>query len=197
MTEDITIQCRPQRDHKFDPPKRQHYTDAGLDLQLDLSPSAPWILRLITGFAAVTHEPNAKLYALAPGEHSAAELGLPPRISPTALRLHLGQGAFVVVRTGWALLFPEGWCGVIHSRSGLGSKFGLVTGFDGVVDARYTGEIQVPLEAKRPWVVEVKHGDRIAQIVPTRTAKHVTMEPVKEFAAASGRGANGFGSTGR
>ena len=63
----------------------------------------------------------------------------------------------------------------------------------GVIDSDYRGEIKVALINNGPHLVEIKPGDRIAQLVPSVGEP----EPVKvEKLAATVRGEGGFGSTG-
>ena len=63
----------------------------------------------------------------------------------------------------------------------------------GVIDSDYRGEIKVALINNGADLVEIKPGDRIAQLVPSVGEP----EPVKVTRLASTkRGVGGFGSTG-
>ena len=64
----------------------------------------------------------------------------------------------------------------------------------GVVDADYTGEIQVVLANNSDKDFKVTAGDRIAQLVlaPVRQAHYVEVEELD----GTDRGEGGFGSTG-
>ena len=82
----------------------------------------------------------------------------------------------------------------VYGRSSWGAKYGITLANGvGVVDSDYRGEIKVALINNGPHLVEIKPGDRIAQLVPSPGEP----EPVKvEKLAATVRGEGGFGSTG-
>ena len=111
----------------------------------------------------------------------------------TAEAFTLSPGENKTIETGTAIDLPEGYVGLIVSRSGLGSKGIRVRNSVGVIDPEYKSDMKVSLEnvSKVPHRFEV--GDRIAQllIVPIATPKFV-----------NGRGPwpkeerGGFGSTG-
>ena len=98
------------------------------------------------------------------------------------------------VKTGVSLEMPEHLAGLIWPRSGLSVKSGIDV-LAGVIDAGYRGEIMVCLYNTSKDVVEIKHGDRIAQII-FQEVPPVTME-VHDTLGSSQRGDNGFGSTGK
>ena len=112
-----------------------------------------------------------------------------------AARLDPGERASV--GTGIAVAIPPGQAGLVLPRSGLAARHGIaVVNAPGLVDAGYRGELRVLLlntDRKEPF--EVAPGDRIAQLVVVR----VENPPVEETAELddTGRGAGGFGSTGR
>ena len=104
-------------------------------------------------------------------------------------------GETVLIKTGLAMAIPEGYAGLIYSRSGLATKKGLAPANKvGVVDADYRGEVMVPLHNHSRVAVEVEHGERIAQMVitPFLTAEYMLAEELDE----TERGEGGFGSTG-
>ena len=82
----------------------------------------------------------------------------------------------------------------VYGRSSWGAKYGITLANGvGVIDSDYRGEIKVALINNGPHLVEIKPGDRIAQLVPSVGEA----EPVKvEALASTKRGAGGFGSTG-
>ena len=82
----------------------------------------------------------------------------------------------------------------VYGRSSWGAKYGITLANGvGVIDSDYRGEIKVALINNGPHLVEIKPGDRIAQLVPSPGEP----EPVKvEQLASTKRGAGGFGSTG-
>lgn len=96
--------------------------------------------------------------------------------------------------TGVHILIPEGYVGLLKSKSGLNVKYGLTS--EGVVDASYTGSIVVKLYNNSGFDYHVRTGDKISQllIMPIETPELVSVE---EFEEETERGANGFGSSGR
>ena len=86
--------------------------------------------------------------------------------------------------------------GLIYARSGLATKFGLApANCVGVIDWDYRGEVIVALHNSSENDFEIKHGERIAQLVlaPVFTPE---VEVVSELSDTA-RGAGGFGSTNR
>ena len=95
-----------------------------------------------------------------------------------------------------AIALPAGYAGFVHPRSGLAARVGLsVVNTPGTIDAGYRGEIRVCLinhDPREP--IELRRGDRIAQLVVQRV-EHVVFTEVAEL-PDSERGAGGYGSTG-
>ena len=90
------------------------------------------------------------------------------------------------------------WCALVLPRSGLGHKKGLVFGNTvGVVDADYEGPCLISAWNRNPGgeAIEVRPGDRIAQLLFTRIARP-QFAIVSAFSASAGRQEGGFGSTG-
>lgn len=102
-----------------------------------------------------------------------------------------GEGR--MVRTGVALALPAGHVGLVADRSSLAKK-GLKTA-GGVIDAGYRGEIQVVVWNLSKESIELKAGDRCAQLLIFPVVFPKAVE-VKVFDSQTGRGAGGFGSTG-
>lgn len=100
----------------------------------------------------------------------------------------------VVYRTGISLEIPDGIVGLIWPRSGLSVKHGLDV-LAGVVDSGYRGEIQVCLLNTSNMWIEIKEGERIAQILFQEIPK-IQLEEVT-LLTSSDRGENGFGSSGK
>jgi dUTP pyrophosphatase len=108
-----------------------------------------------------------------------------------------------------AILIPAGiafrigqpeWCALILPRSGLGHKRGLVLGNTvGVIDADYEGVCLISAWNRNPAqtgeAIEIRPGDRIAQLVFTRIARP-EFAIVSAFSQAGSRQEGGFGSTG-
>lgn len=109
----------------------------------------------------------------------------------------LGPGERCLVPTGVALALPEGYVGLVHPRSGLAARHGVtVVNAPGTVDAGYRGEILVNLlNTDREHAVELRRGDRIAQLVVQRVS-HATFVDVDSL-PDSVRGATGHGASGR
>jgi len=110
--------------------------------------------------------------------------------------LTLGPGERAAVPTGIALALPEGYEAQIRPRSGLALKHGItVLNSPGTIDADYRGEIRVILANLGTEPVTLARGERVAQLVLAPVSR-IAWAPV-EALPASGRGARGFGSTGR
>lgn len=106
--------------------------------------------------------------------------------------LIIEPGATVAVPTGVAMEFPSTHGALVEDRSGLALKG--VTTLAGVIDPGYRGEIRVVVANLGEVAIEVKPGDRIAQLRIVRRIE-AEFEEVEELAEAA-RGAGGFGSTG-
>lgn len=97
-----------------------------------------------------------------------------------------------LVSTELRVEVPEGFVGLLWSRSGLSTKHGIEVGA-GCIDCGYTGEVKVVLynHSFDPFIV--KKGDRIAQLLTVP----ISLVPYKEgVAKETERGQGGFGSTG-
>jgi dUTP pyrophosphatase len=108
----------------------------------------------------------------------------------------IAPGERTVVGTGIAIALPEGYAAFVHPRSGLAARVGLsVVNTPGTVDSGYRGEIKICLvNHDLRDAVELRRGDRIAQLVVQRVEHAVFLE-VDEL-PESQRGAGGHGSTG-
>ncbi|GAC1422192.1 MAG: dUTP diphosphatase [Acidobacteriaceae bacterium] len=106
--------------------------------------------------------------------------------------LVLAAGSTGVVSTGVAMEFPSTHGALVEDRSGLALRG--VTTLAGVIDPGYRGEIKVVLANVGTADVEIRVGDRIAQL---RLVQRITANFVEvvELAEAM-RGERGFGSTG-
>ena len=129
------------------------------------------------------------------------EATLPTRAHPDDAGLDLygnenvtilpGQGH--VTKTGVAIALPIGHVGLVADRSSMAKK-GLKTA-GGVIDAGYRGELHIVLWNISKEAVEIKRGDRIAQLLifPIATPQVIEVETLNE----TSRGSKGFGSSGR
>jgi dUTP pyrophosphatase len=104
----------------------------------------------------------------------------------------LDAGMTMPVATGVAMEFPSSHGALVEDRSGLAVRG--VTTLAGVIDPGYRGEIKVVMTNLGSAAVEIKTGDRIAQLrIVRRIEAH--FDEVSELVEAP-RGAAGFGSTG-
>ena len=118
------------------------------------------------------------------------------------LKAHLEESLILkplqraLVPTGLFMALPAGYEAQVRPRSGLAAKHGItVLNTPGTIDADYRGEIKVILVNLSDEAFEIVPGERIAQMVIARHEK-VEWEEVNEL-DATGRGAGGFGSTGK
>ena len=114
----------------------------------------------------------------------------------TTVDVTLAPGERVLVPTGIALALPDGYVALVHPRSGLAARHGLsIVNTPGTIDAGYRGEIKVMLINHDPAApVELRRGDRIAQLVVQRFERARFVEVVE--LPDSARGEGGYGSTG-
>ena len=102
----------------------------------------------------------------------------------------------VALPTGLAFEIPIGFEIQVRPRSGLSLKTGLMLlNSPGTIDADYRGELKVLMINNSPHIVELNHGDRIAQLVlmPVWIAD---FKIVEHELSPTERGERGFGSTG-
>lgn len=118
-------------------------------------------------------------------------------------------GCTRVIRTGLALYTRDSSVvGMIVPRSGLGSKGLVLANTIGVIDSDYQGEILVHVWNRNESeiipgydggyganCIELNAGDRFAQMLFVSVLR-AKFDEVEEFSTTTGRGHNGFGSTG-
>lgn len=138
------------------------------------------------------------------------------RLSPTAIvptrgsteaigldvyaNLGIGESIWITpneirqIPTGWAMTAPRGHYLRAAPRSGLAIKHGIDT-LAGVIDRDYTGEVTIILTNHGHESLLIKHGERVGQVIAEKAA----LVPVLEVGELNitGRGSNGYGSTGR
>ena len=108
----------------------------------------------------------------------------------------VAPGETAWIPTGIALEVPKGCAGLVYARSSLGVKRGLAPANKvGVIDSDYRGQIHVVLLNHGKTEQTIQHGERIAQflITPVLTPAYEEAEELSD----TGRGAGGFGSTGK
>lgn len=101
----------------------------------------------------------------------------------------------LVYHTGIAVEIPEGYVGLLFSRSSVFKKSLIQSNCVGVIDAGYRGELMVTFRTTTTSVPEIyKQGDKCFQlvIVPIPTIELIEAEELND----SERGVGGFGSTG-
>jgi dUTP pyrophosphatase len=111
--------------------------------------------------------------------------------------IDLKPGQTELVPSGIAIhLDDTGLAAIVLPRSGLGHKHGIVLGnLVGLIDSDYQGQIFVSLWNRGTTVFTLNPMERIAQLVVVPIVL-VGFNVVEEF-QDSGRGAGGFGSTGK
>ena len=100
-----------------------------------------------------------------------------------------------LVPTGISIEIPAGYEAQVRPRSGLAIKQGITClNSPGTIDSDYRGEIKVILINLGQADCEIRHGDRIAQMIFARTerAEFFEVEQLNE----SERDSGGFGHTG-
>lgn len=99
------------------------------------------------------------------------------------------------IPTGLFIELPQGYEAQIRPRSGLSLKTGLsIPNSPGTIDSDYRGEIKVIVANLSNEIVEINHGDRIAQMVLAKYER-VNWTEVDNIGSTE-RGTGGFGSTG-
>lgn len=111
--------------------------------------------------------------------------------------LQIGPGQTQLVPSGIAIhLADPGLAAVVLPRSGLGHKHGIVLGnLVGLIDSDYQGQIFVSVWNRGGQAFSLNPMERIAQLVIVPVVQ-VAFNVVDQL-GASGRGAGGFGSTGK
>ena len=128
--------------------------------------------------------------AYAPERAHKADAGLDLK-SPTYIKVKAGEA--VVIDTGVHVQIPEGYVGMLKSKSGLNVKYSLQG--EGVIDSGYTGSIVAKIYHHGKKDILIEEGDKIIQLVilPIITPDIEIVDSLEE----TERGDNGFGSTGK
>ncbi|MGN1016606.1 MAG: dUTP diphosphatase [Faecousia sp.] len=111
-------------------------------------------------------------------------------------KVEVGPGQSAMIPTGIAMEIPKGYAGLVFARSSMGAKRGLAPANKvGVIDSDYRGEIRVVLHNHSGEPQSIEPGERVAQllIVPVFTPGFQEAKKLSD----TGRGAGGFGSTGK
>lgn len=104
----------------------------------------------------------------------------------------------VIVPTGLKFAIPEGYEIQVRPRSGLSYKTGIrIPNSPGTIDAGYRDEVGIIVtNSSISESIDVKKGDRIAQIVLQRVPEIVFRE-VQDIKLIGMNRGGGFGSTGK
>lgn len=107
----------------------------------------------------------------------------------------LKPGDITIADSGLAVEIPEGWYGLVTSRSGIATRRGIVVlNSPGVIDSDYRGEVRIPIINLSHQDQKIMAGTRVAQMIfqPAPQALLLDVETLEE----TERGEKGFGSTG-
>ena len=104
------------------------------------------------------------------------------------------SGQVRAARTGIKIELPDGVCGLILPRSGLGSKGIVLANTVGLIDSDYRGEIVLMLKNIGSTMFHIEEGERAAQMM-FLSVHRPEFELVSELGTTA-RGEGGFGSTG-
>lgn len=98
-----------------------------------------------------------------------------------------------VFDTGVHVEIPQGYVGLLMSKSGLNVRHGITS--EGVIDSGYCGSIVVKLYNNSGYDYRVEEGDKISQLVilPILAPELEIVDSLEE----TERGNAGFGSSGR
>ncbi len=97
------------------------------------------------------------------------------------------------VKTGVAVEIPDGFVGIVKDKGS--TVMQGIHCLAGVIDAGYRGEIEIVVINHGPQPLEIKKGQKIAQIIIQRFEK-VKIKEAEELSQTA-RGEKGFGSTGK
>lgn len=105
-------------------------------------------------------------------------------------------GRRAIVRCGFSIAIPDGFCGLVLPRSGLAARNGItVLNSPGLIDSGYRGEICVVLlNTDEQQSFQVETGMRIAQLMIIAVPEVDLV--VKDQLDITSRNEGGFGSSG-
>jgi len=129
---------------------------------------------------------NAKIPSL--GSVGSAGLDL---CTVESAEIQAGQRASL--RTGLSMSIPTGMVGLVWPRSKLAAKKGVAV-LAGVIDSDYRGEIMISLHNTSDEVLEIRTGDKVAQIIIQQHFSWFPLEIVDELDETV-RGSAGINST--
>ncbi len=101
-----------------------------------------------------------------------------------------------LIPTGLHIELPAGYEAQVRPRSGLALNYGITClNSPGTIDSDYRGEIKVILINLSSELQQLKHGDRVAQLVIS-TVTQADLHLAEELNPST-RGEGGFGHTGK
>ena len=139
---------------------------------------------------------DERMRSTMPSYATAGSAGLDLRACIEAA-IEINPGQTVLVPTGLSIYIEDPrYAAMILPRSGLGHKHGIVLGnLVGLIDSDYQGQLMVSTWNRASSVFKLEPLERIAQLIIV-PIQQVELRIVEDF-VESGRGAGGFGSTGR
>jgi len=117
--------------------------------------------------------PNANIPSRGSDESAGLDICTIESVTITA-----GQRA--LLKTGIAMSMPKGYVGLIWPRSKLAAKMGVAV-LAGVVDSDYRGEIMVSLLNTGQDAVELRSGDKVAQMIIQKHFSDMEIEVVDDL----------------
>ena len=139
---------------------------------------------------------NYKRLTIAAEARKVATAGSAGADISSAADVTIKPGETKLIHTGLVMEIPSGHVGLMFPRSGLSLKTPLrQPNSVGVIDSDYRGEVRGMFTNTGAEDVEIKRGDRIAQMIvlPIPGVEWVEVAELGE----TERGEGGFGSTGR
>lgn len=111
-------------------------------------------------------------------------------------RVDIEPRSSALINTGIIPAIPDGYVGLVWSRSGLSVKHKIEVGA-GCIDSNFRGELVVHLYNHSDTRYAVCEGDKIAQLltIPVNLNEYFRVKP--EELSETDRGSSGFGSSGR
>lgn len=129
------------------------------------------------------------------GDSEAAGIDLYADIGNDKAEIRVFPRGKVMIRSGIACEFPEGYFGLILPRSSVGVKRNLMLSNNaGVIDNSYRGEIMMSFLNTGDTDQVIKHGERLAQMILLPYTHYSIVET--DVLSDTERGEGGFGSTG-
>lgn len=139
--------------------------------------------------------------AYAPEKAHDNDAGFDLRLPKTSSPITMTGVSDAVIDTGVHVEIPNGYCGLLVSKSGLNVKHNITS--TGLIDAGYVGSIVVKLYRTNfnGTTYTFNPGDKITQLVilpiPNVALTEVDSMDAFDIDVSTERGTNGFGSSGR